>query len=480
MKKRRLGLRMEMALFCVLILVLSLILQILFNQYFAKSMAWQQKEDQIETLFSQLVAGYSDDPRVIYGIVSEFQDVENLRVQITGADGAVIFSSDPFENRKEIQMPGAEDVPPVATPVMATPEPDSDMTVIHLEQTIEHQGESRTIYIWTSIRAIDTNVMLFTRSSVVASGFAVLIALVWVVFFTNRLTKPILKIEAVAQNVANLHFAQRADEDVTQAELSSLAVSINTMSKNLEEMITQLHADKEDLTVQVEQAQRLEQMRRQFIANISHEMKTPLSMLMMYSESLRADVPGIDKTYYYDTIIEEAAGLNAMVGQMLDISSIENGLLQLDCHDLDFSAFASGILDKQTPLFKERNLVGEILPELWCHGDEKYLEQALNNYLSNALAHSEQGDTITVSVTREGQEITVMVANPGQPIAQADLPHIWESFYRADQSRTQKGQKRVGLGLYIVKTCIEAHGGTVGVTNGDGTVAFWFKVPVKD
>lgn len=471
MKKRRVGLQFELALLCIFILVLSLILQIVFNQYFAKTMALEQKEEQIEALFAQLVEGYSDDPQVIYAIVAEYQDVENLRVQVTGENEELIFTSNPLETRHpSLGTPG--ELPPQTTPTM-----DADMTVVHLEKTIDHQGQNRTIYIWTSVRAIDTNVTLFTRSSVIAAGFAVLLALVLLAFFTRRLTKPLVKMEKVAQNVANLRFDQRADEEIATSELRSLALSINTMSENLEQMIGQLSADNEDLTVQVEQHQKVEQMRRQFIANISHEMKTPLSMLMMYSESLRADVPGIDKTYYYDTIIEEAAGLNAMVERLLDISSIENGLQQLDCHDLDFSAFVTAVVDKQAPLFSNRHLVRHIAPDLWCHGDEKYLEQALNNYLSNALAHSQDGDEITVTLEQVADGVRLCVTNPGNPIPQEDLPHLWESFYRGDKSRSQQGEKRVGLGLYIVKTCIQAHGGQVSATNGEGVVHFSFTLP---
>lgn len=476
MKPKRLGLRTELALFGVGILVLSLVLQVLFNQYFAKSMAMDQKEEQIQTLFAELEAGYSDDPRVIYGIVADFQDVENLRVQITDEEGEMIFTSDPFGSRPAAMMHNSQD----ATPPPSEPEVADDMTVIHLKQSIAYQGDVRTIYIWSSIRAIDTNVLLFTRASIVAAGLAVLVALVWVAYFTRRITKPILNIEKVAQHVAGLQFDQQADEGVTPAELGRLATSINTMSRNLEQMIDQLNADNESLTVQVAQAQQLEQMRRQFIANISHEMKTPLSMLMMYSESLRSDIPGIDKNYYYDTIIEEAAGLNAMVGQLLDISSIENGLLQLDCHALDFSAFVDSVLDKQTPLFKDHVLKRNIAQGIQCHGDEKYLEQALNNYLSNALVHSPADGTVTVTLTQEADGAVLRVENQGQPIAQEDIPHLWESFYRADQARSQSGQKRVGLGLYIVKTCIQAHGGAVSVENGDGTVAFAFTLPVAE
>lgn len=472
--KKPTSIRSELIIFCVVIVLMSMVCQIIFNVFFARKLTIHEKETQIEKLFTEISENYSDDIDVIYDIVGTSEAEENIKVHIVGEDGTVYSSGAPT---RYTEVTSFEVVIPPEAPMDIMPRIETDQSTVKVEETIEYNGEYRTIILWSSVIAIDSSIDLFTFSNVIVSGFVILIAVCGVIIFSRRISRPIVEIEAVAKNVAAHDFSNVANENFGQDELRSLAISINQMSVSLSESIAQLENEKAQLSSKVEYQQQMESMRRQFIANISHEMKTPLSMLMMYSESLKNDIAGIDKNYYYDTIIEEAAGLNAVVEQLLDISSIENGLMHLSMQNINFSEFVNRTVDKISPLLEAYEFEKNIETDIFISGDDKYLAQAISNYLTNAIAHTQKGGKISAVLHSEGENVVFSVENEGEAISQEDMPYIWDSFYRGDKSRTKVGQKRVGLGLYIVKTCIEAHNGSVEAKNTEKSVVFSFKIP---
>lgn len=505
MKKR--SLRTELVLWSVGILLFYMASQIIFTYFFAQDYALQRKEEQISQLMMSLIEGYTDEPMSIFQLTEKAQSVENLSIMIYCEDGLIYHSSSVGKlpdrtnfsisnqsvDRKPEQVIGAEEKSDSFLDDLAEHFSDtfldethqlllSDLehNVVGMEETFLYEGEDRTIAIWSSTVAIDDTVHLFNQVNLWVSCGVITLTVLGVILFSQRITSPIEKMERVASAVANLDFSQKGVEKVRTRELSSLASSIEVMSKNLEQMIAQLNLDKKNLSNKVENQEKLEQMRRQFVANISHEMKTPLSMLMMYSENLKLDLPDMDKTFYYDTIIEEAAGLNAMVEQLLDTSAVENGLSQVNLDELDFSRFVTEFLEKTSPLLEEYQLVVEIAPELLVKGDRKYLEQAVRNYITNGIAHCPKGERIEVYLQKTPENFAEFkVINVGANIPQEDIPFLWDSFYRGDKSRTPTEEKRVGLGLYIVKTCISSHFGQVFVENLPNAVAFSFQIPLS-
>lgn len=487
---RRSSIRGELITLCVGILAISLLIQILCNGFLARRFTIYEKERQMESLFLELTQNYNPDPDYLFELTRDKQNVDNIRVFIQSQEGNTVYSSggEPYDlvpnagvrngsltsqggsqgGRAPYPFDPAVDVPPQA---------EVGREIILIEEIIEYEGELHTITLLSSIIAIDSSVALFTKINLAVSSVVMLLGVLLVVWVSRRFTRPLEDIQSVAVHLARSDFQVMARENIGPKELQSLAVSVNTMARQLESMIGQLSADNQSLSEKVEYQEKLEQMRRQFVANISHEMKTPLSMLMMYSESLKSNVAGIDKEYYCSVIMEEAAGLDAMVAQLLDISSIENGLLQMDLQDVDMSHFVEELCGKMSVLFEGKNLVAEVVPSVMVRGDLKYLEQAVRNILSNASSHAPLGSQVTATLKTSGETVVFSVHNQGPQIPEEDFLHIWESFYRGDKSRTQGSQKRVGLGLYIVKTCVEAHGGQVEVENVEDGVVFSIHLP---
>jgi signal transduction histidine kinase len=147
---------------------------------------------------------------------------------------------------------------------------------------------------------------------------------------------------------------------------------------------------------------------------------------------------------------------------------------------LEFSAFCADILARTELLFGHIKLETDMQEDLWVPGDRHYLEQAVKNYLINAVSHTAAGGRVSVSLKRSGAGAFFSVFNEGKAIASEDVGRVWESFYKTDRARAREEENHAGLGLYIVKTIINAHGGTYGLINNVGGVTFWFMLPLLE
>ncbi len=339
-------------------------------------------------------------------------------------------------------------------------------------------GETISVEMFLPTASIENSVRFFTNSNAVISLIIIIIGIYISTRIAKSITKPIEKVEKISSNLANLEFDEYLSEESSTKEVESLAKSINRMSKDLKSKIEDLNQANEKLQKDVEYQMQLEQMHREFIANVSHEMKTPLAIMQFYCENLKSDIDGIDKEYYYNTIIEEINRMDEMVKSVLEISSIENGLSKMDLEEMNLSSLVERVVGKMQPLLGEFKIIVEIEKELLVLGDSEYLGQAMKNYINNAASHTLTGGMIQILLTKEGEYAKFKVYNEGKSIQQDQMEHIWESFYKLDKSRVREANTNVGLGLYIVKSIVENHNGLYGVANEDQGVAFEFQIPL--
>lgn len=223
---------------------------------------------------------------------------------------------------------------------------------------------------------------------------------------------------------------------------------------------------------------RLEQMQREFVANVSHEMKTPLCLLQMYAENLKYRVDGIDPDEYCDIIIDEAQRLSDMVSKMLELSAVENGLAAVDRQILDLSALCRGVVERMAPMMCCCRLHMELEHPLPVLGDAGALEMVLQNLLSNAVAHTPNQGRILVRAEPEEAQARLTVENEGGRLSPEQLQRVWDSFYKADSARVRTGEAHAGLGLAIVRSIVLRHGGTYRAENTELGVAFSITLPL--
>ena len=222
---------------------------------------------------------------------------------------------------------------------------------------------------------------------------------------------------------------------------------------------------------------------REFVANISHELKTPLAVVSSQVEMLEIAGDKIDRTYYYSSIHEELDKMSRMVGELLDFSMLDNQMSAMEMSRVNVSEMVEYLLLRYDAVFRKNEIKIEQNVEKKClvYGNRMYLERAANNYLMNAFQHTEQGKCIRVTLKKVKKRIRLDVYNDGELIKEDQIEHIWDSFYTTSQKKTpvtsENNVRNVGLGLFVVRKIVTKHKGTCGVSNQENGVLFWIQIP---
>lgn len=307
---------------------------------------------------------------------------------------------------------------------------------------------------------------------------SILLGSLWAYFFARKFTSPILELKQIAQNMSQLDFSQTCTINRTD-EIGELGSSINHLSEQLGTAIAELHQKNQQLMADVEKERKLDKMRQDFVSSVSHELKTPLSLLLGYAEGLKENiaVSDEDRNFYCSVIIDEAEKMDRLVKDLLNLSQIESGFFKLNQSNFDLTALVSDVALKYQSLLAEKQitLTTAIPEQLQIFGDPLRIEQILFNLVNNALDHTEGERRLAINVEDTGSHIRVSVFNTGRPIPSESLDKIWLSFYKVDKSRSRE-HGGYGLGLSIVRAIQELYGNSYGVANQDQGVIFWFDV----
>lgn len=235
------------------------------------------------------------------------------------------------------------------------------------------------------------------------------------------------------------------------------------------------------LIKEIERKNLLDNMRKDFIANASHEMKTPISIISGYAESL---IDGIllpeERIEYEHIIYDEAQKMQKLVRDMLELAILQNDKYELHKSEVKLDKLIQKTLNRLTGQIKEKKLAVEADPleSITALVDESMLETVFVNFINNAISHTVEQGSICIRLTQKSKVIRFEIENDGFPIPDDAITHLWESFYRVDKSHNRE-EGRFGLGLFAVKTIIEKHNGIVGVLNTEKGVLFYFEIPER-
>lgn len=335
-------------------------------------------------------------------------------------------------------------------------------------QLFENESDEKTlqeiigaVYIITPLGPLETTIQAIRRQFLFILVGAVIIASVIALYLSHSFSEPLIEINEAAKEIAKGNYNTKI-ELRSSYEIITLGETINNLARQLS---------------------RVEQIRREFIANVSHELRTPLSYLKGYAEIL---IDGLaetdsDKDKYLNIILEESERLGKMVDEILNLSQIEAGSIQLKLSSFSIDAVIRRTIDKMLPLAANRdisikfNKIDDDL--LLCLADENRIKQVLINLLANAVKHSYDHSNILISSYRMNDRIYVCVRDFGEGISEEDLPFIWDRFYTTGKSY-DKSIEGIGLGLSIIKSIINAHGCDISVNSvkGEGTeFCFWLQ-----
>lgn len=300
--------------------------------------------------------------------------------------------------------------------------------------------------------------------------------LVWL--FARRITRPIMELATLSEKMAGLDF----DEKYTSGgsnEIGILGENFNKMSLQLEQTISELKTANNQLQQDIEQKEKIENMRNEFLGNVSHELKTPLALIQGYAEGLKEGVNDDPESreFYCDVIMDEAGKMNRMVKNLLTLNQLEFGSDEVEFERFDVTGLVKGVISSCEILIQQAeatvSFIGEETVYVWA--DEFKTEQVVRNYLTNAIHHVENERRIEVRVIRREDKVRVTVFNSGKPIPEEDVPKLWDKFYKVDKAHTREYGGN-GIGLSIVKAIMESFHQNYGVNNFDNGVEFWFEL----
>ena len=227
----------------------------------------------------------------------------------------------------------------------------------------------------------------------------------------------------------------------------------------------------------------MDEAQREFVANISHELKTPLAVISGQVEMLQIMGNEIDRDYYFASIREEIDRMSGLVGNLLDLTIMEHNIEKMELTRVDATDLMEYMMLRYDALFKQNCIKVEphIEKNVKVHANRMYLEQAVNNYIMNAFQHTAQGKRMGISLTAEQDMAYIGVYNQGPNIPEAEMDQIWESFYANPSGKREKNPpiSNAGLGLYMVKKIVDQHGGVCGVENKENGVQFWMRIPIE-
>lgn len=300
--------------------------------------------------------------------------------------------------------------------------------------------------------------------------------IIWLV--SGRITKPIMKLNNISEQMVHLNFEAKY-EGHSKNEIGMLGENINKLSESLEQSISELKTANNELQKDIEKREEMDEMRKEFLANVSHELKTPIALIQGYAEGLAESVNEDPESrgFYCEVIMDEAAKMNNMVQKLLTLNQLEFGNDVVAMERFDITVLIRNCIQSAAILTKQKEIqvCMEDYPAVYVWGDEFKIEEVFMNYFSNAVNHCSGEKKIVVTLEQKDGLVRVGVFNTGEPVPEESLPHLWEKFYKVDKARTRE-YGGSGIGLSIVKAIMDSLNRRYGTENFQNGVLFWFEL----
>lgn len=295
--------------------------------------------------------------------------------------------------------------------------------------------------------------------------------------YANLISKPLVNINKVAKRMSAMDFTVKCEETTSDDEIGNLANTLNFLSSTLESALEDLKHKNKKLEEDIEKERKLEEMRKDFVASVSHDLKTPIGIIEGYAEGLKDGIAtGNDALIYLETIIDESHKMNKLVTNMLELSKLESGNLELIIERFNILRLIQKIIKSFKLEFESKNIILELNTNLeYCYilGDVFQLEQVITNLLSNALKYTPNGNKVIVDIDSDDEIVTISVENKGAYIPEEEIDNLYNKFYRIDKVRNSSNNSN-GLGLAIVKRILKLHESSYSLFNTEDGVKFEF------
>ena len=338
------------------------------------------------------------------------------------------------------------------------------------------------LYIRMPVTSIEESVKISNKFLYIIAIFVIILGGIVLSIVSRRFSKPIEELDNIAKDMANLNFEHKYQISNANDEVDNLGKSINMMSRKLESTIEQLRRTNIELERDIEEKSQIDEMRRSFISDVSHELKTPIALIQGYSEGLIENVNSDEESrkFYAEVILDEATKMDKLVKQLLELMKLEYGNMNFNNKDFDIIELENEIMRKSQVMIEKENIELTIKQSdpISVFADDFYIDQVFTNYITNAIKYAtEINGKKRIEVRNEiiGNKVRVVIFNTCDGLSEEHLLRIWNRFYKADESRNrEKGGN--GIGLSLVKAIMNNYGNNYGVKNVAGGIEFYFEV----
>ncbi len=342
-----------------------------------------------------------------------------------------------------------------------TPEKDAERAncIISIRLVVDENGSEHMILSNTSVEPLDSTVKTIRIMLLVLTIIAVVVSLIASYILSKRISTPISKINTAAKSLSDSNFKTIFKEEGPK-EVRELASTLNETAAQLAQ---------------------LDRMQKELIANISHDLRTPLTMISGYSEVMR-DIPGENTPENIQVIIDETARLNSLVSDLLNVSKLQSGTQIMDIRRVSLTKIASETVSRFERLVSHNGYKVEFSydKEVFIEADETRLLQVVYNLITNAINYTGEDKTVKVVQSILDNTVRISVIDSGEGISEENLPLIWDRYYKIDKVH-KRAIMGTGLGLSIVKNILLLHDSRFGVSSeiGKGST-FWFEFKIVD
>lgn len=336
------------------------------------------------------------------------------------------------------------------------------------------------VYMRTALESIRESASITNQFFVIISIGAIFLSIILIVILSNSISRPIRLLSDISRKMTGLDFdAKYVPKKYGSYEIDELGQSMNELSETLEETISELKTANVSLQQDIEKKEQIDEMRKEFLSNVSHELKTPLALIQGYAEGLKECIndDAESRDFYCDVIMDESDKMNQMVKKLLTLNQLEFGNDVTTMERFDITELVKNYIQSAAILTKQNEIqvILEETPSIFVWGDEYKTEEVFMNYFSNAVNHCSGEKKIVVTLERHENLVRVSVFNTGQPIPEESIPHLWEKFYKVDKARTRE-YGGSGVGLSIVKAIMDSMNHAYGMENYKNGVLFWFEL----
>lgn len=490
----KIGKKIFLITFLALIFLVSLIL--IFQRAFFEKFYINERNKSLVEAVENYRNGHSylkDDRNSVFSSMYEFESQNNTKMCILSPEGQFIYISNnnasygtdrlfnSIFNNLYLNNTKTISSGKVFTTTFDSKEFNSTITVTISSMSLFTQNDSvlMTVSSIQPIKEASTALTRFLPYFILGTLF---IAVLYSMLLSKYIANPLTKLNKIAIKMSNMDFSERYTPKEDD-EINNLGRTLNFLSENLHFALNELKTKNDILQEEVERERQIEEMRKSFIADVSHELKTPIGIIEGYAEGIRDNIlKEENKNDYLNIIIDEAHKMNKLVMDMLELSKLQSGNIKPKFETFNIIRMIKGSLRKYNGLIKEKSLSVDFNPEFeysYVNGDTFQIEQVLSNFLTNAIKYSPNNQNISITLEKLNNALLISIKNFGVTIPHEELDNIWSKFYRIDKSRI-RDKNSSGLGLSITKGILDLHNSSYGIKNIDNGVLSYFTLPIVD